>query len=99
LISFDDIVSKVLWTRLFLKEQGYTVSENVIYQDNQAAMKLEIYGKSSLGKTTQHFDIKFFFMNNLIKQKHVKVEYCPSDKMIADYMTKPLIGKKFNDLR
>jgi hypothetical protein len=47
LISFDDIVSKVLWTRLFLKEQGYTVSENVIYQDNQAAMKLEIYGKDN----------------------------------------------------
>jgi hypothetical protein len=46
LISFDDIVSKVLWTRLFLKEQGYTVSENVIYRDNQAAMKLEIHGKA-----------------------------------------------------
>jgi hypothetical protein len=60
--------------RLFLKDQGYTVLENVVYRDNQAAMKLEIHGKSSSGKRTQHFDIKFFFMNNLIKQKHVKVE-------------------------
>jgi hypothetical protein len=38
-------------------------------------------------------------MNNHIKQKHVKVEYHPTDKMIANYMMKPLIGKKFNDLR
>jgi hypothetical protein len=98
LISFDDIVSKVLWMRLFLKDQGYTVLENVVYRDNQAAMKLEIHGKSSSGKRTQHFEIKFFLMNDLIKQKHVKVEYCPTDKMIADYMTKPLMGKKFNDL-
>jgi hypothetical protein len=62
-------------------------------------MKLEIHGKRSSGMRTQHFDIKFIFINNLIKQKHVKVEYSPTDKMIADYMTKPLTGKKFNDLR
>jgi hypothetical protein len=92
-------VSKVLWTRLLPKEQGYTVLENVIYLDYQAAMKSEIHGKSSSGKRTRHFDIKFFFMNDLIKQKHVKVEYCPTDKMIEDYIMKPLIGKKFNDLQ
>jgi hypothetical protein len=31
LILFDGIVSKVLWTRLFLNKQGYTVSEKIIY--------------------------------------------------------------------
>jgi hypothetical protein len=34
-------------------------------------------------------------MNDLIKRKEVKVEYCPTDRMIGDYMTKPLTGRKF----
>lgn len=62
LISFDDIASKVLWTKLFLNEQGYQVKDNIIYRDNQAAMKLEMNGKTSSGKRTRHFDIKYFFI-------------------------------------
>jgi hypothetical protein len=81
-----------------LNEQGYTISENIIYWDNQAAIKLEMHRKHSSGKRTQHFYIKFFFMNDLIECKEVKVENCPLDRMIGDYMKKPLTGRKFIDL-
>jgi hypothetical protein len=61
-------------------------------------MKLEMHEKNSPGKRTQHFDIKFIFMDDLIESKKVKVEYCPIDRMIGDYTTKPLTGKKFSEL-
>jgi hypothetical protein len=99
LISFDDIASKVLWTTLFLEEQGYQVKENIVYRDNQSTMKLEINGKKSSGKRTRHFNIKYFFITDLIKRQEVKVEYCPTESMLADYMTKPLIGIKFEKFR
>ena len=34
-------------------------------------------------------------MAYLVGQTEVKIEYCPTDKMIADYMKKPLVGGKF----
>ena len=62
-------------------------------------MKLEKYGMSSCGKRTRHFNIKYFYITDLINRGEVKIKYCPTDLMIADYMTKPLIGYKFKKFR
>jgi hypothetical protein len=52
-----------------------------------------------LGKRTRHFDIKYFYVTDLVGRKEVTIEYCPTDEMIADYMTKPLVGSKFKLFR
>jgi hypothetical protein len=62
-------------------------------------MKLEENGKRSSGKRTQHLEIKYFYITDLINRKEVSIEYCPTDKMVADYMTKPLTGKKFFEFK
>jgi hypothetical protein len=95
LVSLDDVIAKVLWTRLFLEAQGYKIKQNVIFRDNQSSMKLEQNGKTSSGKRTRHFNIKYFYITDLIKNGEVTIEYCPTDAMLADYMTKPLTGAKF----
>jgi hypothetical protein len=51
-IAVDDVISKVLWTKLFLENQGQNTLMNIIYRDNQSAMKMELNGKSSSGKRT-----------------------------------------------
>jgi uncharacterized protein YcgI (DUF1989 family) len=72
---------------------------NIIYRDNQSSMKMETNGKASSGKRTRHFDIKYFYITDLIQRGEVTIEYCPTDDMIADYMTKPLTGWKFKLFR
>jgi hypothetical protein len=62
-------------------------------------MKLEQNGKASSGKRTRHFDIKYFYVTDLVSCKEVNIEYCSTDEMIADYMTKPLVGSKFKLFR
>jgi hypothetical protein len=99
LISLDDILSKVLWTRRFIEAQGIKVTMNVIYRDNTSSMKLEEGGRQSCGKRTRHFDIKYFYITDLIKRKEVSIQYRPTNEMIADYMTKPLTGAKFHTFR
>jgi hypothetical protein len=94
-----DIISKVIWTKLFMKEQGCNIIEKVIYRDNTSAMKMEVKGKSSSGKRTRHLEIKYFYATDLIERKEIEVKYCPTDSMIADYMTKPVTGSKFNKFR
>lgn len=99
LVSVDDVISKVLWTKRFLEAQGYPVKQNVILRDNQSSMKLERNGKASSGKRTRHFNIKYFHITDLIESGEVEIQYCPTDAMLADYMTKPLTGAKFNLFR
>ena len=96
LVSFDDIAAKCVWTPLFTEAQGYGIEENLVYRDNQSGMKLELNGKASSGKRTRHFNIKYFFITDLIHRGIVQTKYCPTDYMIADYMTKPLLGRKFH---
>ena len=99
LVSTDDIIAKVIWTKRFIEAQGYNVDENIIHRDNQSTMKLEQNGKASSGKRTRHFNIKFFYITDLIQHQEVSIKYCPTDQMIADYMTKPLTGQKFHSFR
>jgi hypothetical protein len=75
------------------------VKLNVIYQDNTSTMRLENNGKRSSGKSTGHFDMKYLYVTDLIGREEVAVTYCPTEDMIADYMTKPLTGSKFNYFR
>ncbi len=58
-------------------------------------MQLEENGKAISGKHTCHFHIKFFYITDLINRNKIQIEYFPTEDMIADYMTKPLVGVKF----
>jgi hypothetical protein len=52
LVGVDDMISKVLWTKLFIEAQGHKVTTNVTYHDNTSTMKLEENGKASSGIRT-----------------------------------------------
>ena len=82
-----------------MKEQGCKIVDNMVYRDNTSATKMEINGKTSSGKRTRHLEIKYFYITDLIQRKEIEVKYCPTDSMVADYMTKPITGTKFKNLR
>jgi hypothetical protein len=84
---------------MFLEAQGVTLTENVLYQDNQSAIKIEQNGKISSGQKTKHMDARYFFIKDRINSEGIKIEYCPTEKMIADFLTKPLQGSKFRQFR
>jgi len=89
----------ILWTRQFLEAQGYPVSDNVVYQDNKSAMLLENNGKISSGKKTRHLNIRYYFVTDRINNNELRIEYCPTEDMVADFFTKPLQGSLFRKLR
>ena len=76
--GIDDNIGKVLWTKRFLEAEGFEVRLNIIYQDNQSTMKLARNGKSSSGKPTRHFDIKLFYVTDLIGKGEIELIYCPT---------------------
>ena len=99
LVGTDDIMPEIIWTNYFLEKQGYKSNDTIVYQDNKSAILLEKNGKTSSGKRTKHINVRYFFITDRINNKELHIEYCPTDKMIADYFTKPLQGTKFQEFR
>ena len=88
LVGVDDFMTKVLWTQLFMEEQGYDITSNVLYQDNKSAILLEKNGKRSSGKRTRALNICYFFVADQIEKGLLTVECCPTGEMIADQVEK-----------
>jgi len=90
-MAIDDAMGQVLWTRNFLAAQGEPVPVTTkIYQDNKSTILLSENRRASSSKHTKHLDVSYFFVTDQIKQGEVKVAYCATEKMLADFFTKPL---------
>jgi hypothetical protein len=95
LVGASDTVPQMIWTNYFLQSQGFIINQAILYQDNKSAMLMERNGKLSSGKQTKHVNIRYFFIKDRISSGEIEIEYCPTDEMLADYLTKPLQGSKF----
>ena len=62
LMRSDGMLVKVLWGLYVIQSQGYSVDQNIMYQDNMATMRLEINGSLSSSKRTKHIKDKCFFI-------------------------------------
>ena len=99
IVGVSDFMPNMIWARMFLEAQGFLLKENILYQDNQSAIKIEENGKKSGGQKTKHMNIRYFFIKDRLKSEGIKVVYCPTGKMIADFFTKPLQGRLFRKFR
>jgi hypothetical protein len=62
-------------------------------------MLLAKNGRTSSGRRTRHIDIQYFFVTDRVKHGEIRIEYCPTRDMVADFFTKPLQGSLFQKLR
>lgn len=98
-VGVSDYLGEMIWARMFIECQGYEIEENILYQDNESAMKIETNGKMSCGKQSKHIDIRYFFIKDRLTSERIQVVHCPTHRMIADFFTKPLQGNLFRLLR
>jgi hypothetical protein len=99
LVGASDYLPNTIWARNFLEGQGYDIVENVFYQDNQSAIRLEKNGRASAGQKSRHINIRYFFIKDRISDGDLEVVYCPTELMLADFYTKPLQGSLFRKFR
>ena len=84
---------------LFLSAQGYEIKDNVLYQDNQSTILMLKNGRNSCTGNSRHIHIRYFFVKDRVDKKELRIEYCPSLIMLADFFTKPLQGLLFQKFR
>ena len=99
LVGVSEYLPYNIWILMFLHEQGYSLKSNVLQQDNQSAIRMEKNGRNSCTGNSRHVNIRYFFVKDRIDKGELTVDYCPTDIMLADFLTKPLQGYKFQLFR
>ena len=88
-------VQEVVWLRDLLCKLGITdTSPSILNMDNQGVVSPTRRAGDS--NQTKHIDIHYHFIRSHIESKHIKVQYLPTDEMIADILTKNLSHTKHN---
>ena len=101
LVGVSDYLPYNIWLLMFLREQGYIITDNTIYQDNQSTIRMLKNGRNSCTGNSRHINIRYFFVKDRVDKGEVRVEYCPTLQMLGDFFTKPLQGAlyiKFRDV-
>ena len=87
----------VIWIRNLLKELGEKDQKaTIIFEDNQASIKIS--ENPVHHPRTKHISTKYHFTREMIKNGQVKLQFCPTEVMIADVLTKPLARDRFQRL-
>ena len=65
----------------------YQYAQTKVYEDNQGAIAL---AKNPVNRQRcKHIDIKYHFIRENVNNGKFILEYCPTEQMIADVLTKP----------
>ena len=99
LVGVSDYLPYNIWLMMFMSAQGYEIVDNTLYQDNQSTILMLKNGRNSCTGNSRHIHIRYFFVKDRVDKGEVKVEYCPTLQMVADFFTKPPQGALFNKFR
>ena len=101
LIAMFEGLDYILYIRRLAEWMGYNYDNEpiTIYQDNTSAMTLAYMGKTSSGSTSKFMDLKYFWIKDYLDTKWFKLEYLPTDAMIADFFASPRTGSVFRSMR
>ncbi|KAL7531509.1 hypothetical protein ACHAWF_003799, partial [Thalassiosira exigua] len=66
-----------------------------LFQDNQAALHLEVNGRLSFTKRIKHIHARYFLIKDHIDRGEIERRHYPTEKMWIDMDTKPTQGKGF----
>ena len=64
-----------------------------------SAIILEKNGIPSSGKNMRHLSIRAFWIADHFEKGEAKINYEPTEEMVADFFTKPLQGSAFHKFR
>ena len=64
LVSIADVLGIITWSKYFMESEGYTIENNVLYQDNKSTILLAKNGRMKAEKASKH--IKNRFSSSLI---------------------------------
>ena len=78
IIGVDQYLPTVLWSKYFIEEQGYTIENTIIHQDNESTIRLLVNGRLSGSKRTKHIKAKYYLAKDYSDRGEIKFSYLPT---------------------
>ena len=98
LVACDNFLSKIMWAKNFMEAQGIVLQSHLM-QDNQSSILLAKKGRAALGKQTRAMNVRYFAIKDHIDSGQLQIFHLKTNKMVADFFTKPLQGRNFLEFR
>jgi hypothetical protein len=96
-IASGSCCTQLLWMKKLLCDYGFTQDTMVIHCDNTSAINIS---KNPIQHSrTKHIDIQHHFIRDLVESREVALMFIPTENQLADILTKPLDGSRFESLR
>lgn len=96
-IALSQAAQEGIWLRRLLSDLGMEATSTVILEDNQGAIAI---AKNPVNHSrTKHIDIRYHYIRECVQNGQIELQYCPTNDMKADILTKPLTKQKFEYLR
>jgi len=92
-----------IWAKKIIDDiTGLNNGPVTVYEDNQAAIAIVNGGHSSRSRT-KHYDVKVRYLQEVFEgdDSLFQLIYCPTDRMLADFLTKsltPIVFKTLTDI-
>uniref|UniRef100_A0AAV1UQ06 Integrase catalytic domain-containing protein n=1 Tax=Peronospora matthiolae TaxID=2874970 RepID=A0AAV1UQ06_9STRA len=98
-MALSEATQEVTWLKTFMRELGEEAGDDAltIYEDNQGAIALA--KNPEFHKRTKHIDIRYHFVREKVEKNQVVLQYCPTQDMLFDIMTKAIAAPQFTVLR
>jgi hypothetical protein len=77
LVALDNALTTILWALYFIKAQGYSIEQNIIFEDNMSTINLFLNGTFLSSKRTKHIKARYFFIKDKVEEGGVEIRYCP----------------------
>jgi hypothetical protein len=85
--ALGECTAQLIWLRRLLAELGFEQTEpTVIYQDNQACIRLAT--TEMISSRSRHIDVKAHFTRNAVNMGILQLQFVPTSSMRADIFTK-----------
>jgi hypothetical protein len=94
IVALSDCSNPGIHLRNFLMEQGYEVTPCEIMQDNTSTMALIRRGSPG-ASGSRHINIRYFWLKDRVDQGEVTIHHMPTERMVANVLTKPVQGAQF----
>jgi hypothetical protein len=92
-VALTHAAKEATWLRSFIMDVfGSRAAPITLFSDNQSAIALA--RDDRFHARTKHIDIRFHFIRYVIADGRIKLEYCPTEDMVADVLTKALPSMK-----
>ena len=100
LVAVENGLDQIIFNRQLLIDLNITINQTdpiTLYQDNKST--LYVCTEQSPYIRAKHINTRYYWVRDKVEDKTIQMKYTPSEFMIADAFTKPIVGSRFKYLK